>query len=82
MKNEEYCTEGYKALAAAVVSKAVQGYRLALRELYRRPHNRDAQHTKKECEIFFRRDIGLYSDLDGEAIIKAVRERVEKEMRR
>lgn len=82
MKNEEYCIEGYKALAAAVVSKAVQDYRLALRELYRRPHNRDAQHTKKEYEIFFRRDIGLYSDLDGEAIIKAVRERVEKEMRR
>ena len=70
MKNEEYCMEGYKALAAA------------LRALYRKPNDRDAQHTKKECEIFFHKNIGLYSELDGEAIIKAVRERVEKEMRR
>ncbi len=82
MKNEQYCMEGYEALAAAVVNKAVQDYRLALRVLYRKPNDRDAQHTKKECEIFFRKNIGLYSDLDGEAIIKAVRERVEKEMRR
>lgn len=82
MKNEEYCIEGYKALAAAVVSKAVQDYRLALRALYRKPNDRDARHTKKECEIFFRKNIGLYSDLDGEAIIKAVQEKVNKEMRR
>lgn len=82
MKNEQYCMEGYKALAAAVVEKAVKDYRLALRVLHRKPNDRDAQHTKKECEIFFRKNIGLYSDLDGEAIIKAVRERVEKEMRR
>lgn len=82
MKNEEYCIEGYKALAAAVVSKAVQDYRLALRALYRKPNDRDAQHTKKECEIFFRKNIGPYSDLDGEAIIKAVQEKVNKEMRR
>lgn len=82
MKNEEYCMEGYKALAAAVVSKAVQDYRLALRALYRKPNDRNAQYTKKECEIFFHKNIGLYSELDGEAIIKAVRERVEKEMRR
>lgn len=82
MKSEEYCMEGYKALAAAVVSKAVQDYRLALRALYRKPNDRDAQRVKKECEIFFRKNIGLYSDLDGEAIIKAVQEKVDKEMRR
>lgn len=82
MKNEEYCMDGYKALAAAVVSKAVQDYRLALRALYRKPNDRDAQHTKKEYEIFFRKNIGLYSELDGEAIIKAVQEKVDKEMRR
>lgn len=82
MKNEEYCMEGYKALAAAVVSKAVQDYRLALRALYRKPNDRDAQHMKKEYEIFFRKNIGLYSELDGEAIIKAVQEKVDKEMRR
>lgn len=81
MQNEQYCMDGYKALAVAVVKKAVQGYRSALRVLYRKPNDRDAQHTKRECEIFFRKNIGLYLDLDGEAIIKAVRERVEKEMR-
>ena len=35
---------------------------------------------KEECERFFRRDMGLYSDLDGEMIIRAIQERVNKEM--
>lgn len=82
MENEQYCMEGYEALAAAVVEKAVKEYRLALRILHKKPNDIYAQNTKKECEIFFRKNIELYSDLDGEAIIKAVRERVEKEMRR
>ena len=29
-----------------------------------------------DCERFFKRDIGMYSDLDGEAIMKAIKERV------
>ena len=35
-----------------------------------------------QCERFFRRDMALYSDLDGEVIIKAIRQRVDKEMKR
>ena len=34
-----------------------------------------------ECERFFRRDMGMYSDLDGESIIRAIREKVDQEMR-
>lgn len=37
---------------------------------------------KEECERFFRKDMELYSDLDGEVIIKAIRKRVDKEMKR
>ena len=41
----------------------------------------DALHGKRECERFFRYDMDLYSDLDGETIIGAIQEKVDREMR-
>lgn len=78
--DDNWNPEGYERLSAAVVEQAVTNYRRALRRLWRHPHDEAALHGKEECERFFRRDMGLYSDLDGEMIIKAIQERVNKEM--
>ena len=77
---DNWSPEGYERLAAAVVEQAVTDYQRALRRLRHHPHDETALHGKEECERFFRRDMGLYSDLDGEMIIKAIQERVNKEM--
>lgn len=77
---DNWSPEGYERLAAGVVELAVNDYRRALRILWNHPHNEMALRGKEECERFFRRDMGLYSDLDGEMIIKAIQERVNKEM--
>ena len=74
--------EGYALCAAKVVEQAAQDYRRALRRLYHHPGDQAAQDAKTECERFFRRDMGMYSDLDGEAIIRAIQERVKGEMKR
>lgn len=78
---ENYNIEGYQRLAAAVVERAVIDYTRALRKLQRRPSDQEAEHTVEECERFFRRDMEMYSDLDGESIIRAVRNKVDAEMR-
>ena len=77
---DNWSPEGYERLASGVVEQAVTDYRRALRRLWNHPHDEAALRGKEECERFFRRDMGLYSDLDGEMIIKAIRERVNKEM--
>ena len=77
----DYNMDGYRRLTAAVVETAVIDYTRALRRLRRNPHDGDALHGKRECERFFRYDMDLYSDLDGETIIRAIREKVDREMR-
>ena len=37
------------------------------------------EHTKNECELFFRKGIETYSDMDGEVLIKGIQERVRRE---
>ena len=77
----DWSPEGYALCAAKVVEQAAKDYRRALRRLYHHPEDVAAQSGKEECERFFRRDIGMYSDLDGESIIRAIRKRVEGEMK-
>ena len=77
----DYCMDGYRRLSAAVVNQAVIDYTRALRRLQRHPSDIAAKRGKEECERFFRRDMGMYSDLDGESIIRAIREKVDREMR-
>ena len=74
--------ESYERLCEAVVKQAVYDYQRALRRLAKHPHDKEALRGKEECERFFRKDMDLYSDLDGEVIIKAIRRRVDKEMKR
>lgn len=73
--------EGYERLAAAIVLQAVTDYRRMLRRLCHRPHDESVLYEKKMCERFFKRGIERYSNLDGEAIMRAIRERVSKEMK-
>lgn len=37
------------------------------------------QRIIRECELFFRKDIEMYSDMDGEVLIKGIQERVRRE---
>lgn len=80
--SDNWSPEGYDRLRAAVVKQAVYDYQRALRRLARHPHDEEALRGKEECERFFRKDIELYFDLDGEVIIKAIRQRADKEMKR
>lgn len=68
---------GYEKLSAAVVEKAVRDYRFALKRLRRNPDDISADRTKNDCERFFRDEIGIYCSLDGEAIMRIIRDQVE-----
>lgn len=75
-KHEDYCIEGYERLAAAVVGQAARDYKCALQRLRRKPFDQEAKRMVSDCERFFRNEIWIYSDLDGEAVMRAIRERV------
>ena len=71
--------ECYENLKAAVVKLAADDYRRALIRLRRNPKDTNAIHTKIECELLFRKDIEMYSDLVGEVLIIFIQERVRRE---
>lgn len=71
--------ECYEALKIAVIKIAADDYRSSLKRLRRHPRDINAMHMKTECELFFRKEIGMYSDMDGEALIKGIQERVKRE---
>ncbi len=62
---------GLRELCAAVVRTAIYDYRAALKY-----PNGPAAYYRVDCEHFFRRELSLYSDLDGENIMRLVREQV------
>lgn len=74
--------DAVRSLCAAVVEKAVKDYAGALKILKRNPNSIIAKCTAGECEQFFRQDCGMYTDLDGEYIIRRIQQRVENDMRR
>ena len=71
--------ECYENLKVAVVKLAADDYRRAVIRLRRHSKDTNAFHTKFECELFFRKDIEMYSDMDGEVLIKGIQERVRRE---
>lgn len=77
-----YNPAGYRELAAAVVERAAQDYKHALRVLRRYPNDTDANKLKWDCEEFFLHEIGTYSDLDGGYIMRGIRENIEREGKR
>lgn len=76
----DYDSEGYQRLAAAVVEKAIQDYRSALKRLYRRPNDHEAERLKNDCERFFQNEIEIYSDIDGTYIMEKIQKMVTGEM--
>lgn len=74
---ETYNINGYEKISAAVVEKAVRDYRFALKRLKRNPDDISAYRTKNDCERFFRDEIGIYCSLDGETIMRIIRDQVE-----
>ncbi len=73
-----YITDGVvERLSYAIVMQAVNDYKNALRtyRLARSQRKREEQqYVIEECERFFRKDMGLHSGLDGEAMIARLRE--------
>lgn len=82
IESDDYNMDGYKKLAVEVVKRAIEDYKKALKRLYRYPNDYEAGVEKKRCERFFRQDMGIYSDIDAEVIIRGIRERVNAEMGR
>lgn len=73
---EHYNIDGYKELANAVVIKSVKDYENALKRLKRKPSDINANRVKNDCERFFRNEISIYTDLDGEAIMRIIKQKV------
>ena len=60
----------------AVVLQAVKDYRAALRHYNVSKHKEGEIENRKvirECELFFRGNIGVYSSIDGEKFIRKIR---------
>ncbi len=74
---EQYNIDGYKDLANAVVIKVVNDYENALKRLKRKPNDINANRMKNDCERFFRNEISIYTDLDGEAIMRIIKQKVD-----
>lgn len=77
-KRDHYSIEGYLRLGEAVILQAAEDYLRALRLLDKHPQDSKALYTVKECEDFFRNRMEIFSasEIDGEAIIKAIRRKV------
>ena len=66
-----------ESLANAIVIRACDDYRKALKKLKRNPEHTDSLHTKFECEEFFRSDwYEMLTSVDGEFLIKKLKKDV------
>ena len=62
--------ENYNALRDAIILRAVEDYRTALKILSRNPENKAALSMRQEVEEFFRSDwFGKLTDLNPELLI-------------
>ncbi len=67
----------YENLASAIILRAVDDYRDALKRLVSFPHDRDSRHTKTEVERFFRSGwFSTLTTLDQEVLIQKLNEEV------
>ena len=68
--------EAAEKLCYAVVMQAVNDYKNALRTKKRAKSPRKKEEQQiiiEECERFFRKELGRYSSLDGEAVIDRIK---------
>lgn len=76
--------EAVRNLVSAIVMQAVKDYKAALYNYNtkrKREEKQAAAYRVRECEIFFRKNLGIYCDLDGEQIIRKLRHDVRKKLR-
>ncbi len=67
----------WEDLAQAIIMQAVTDYRKARRRVRHFPDQKGAQATIREVERFFRSDwFAQLTDVDGEMLIKRLREEV------
>ena len=76
MKEKAYCLDGYQRLSVAVVKQAVTDYEIALKKLKRNRKDIWASQMRNDCERFFEDEISMYTDIDGKAIMNAIKEKV------
>ncbi|MDU7709410.1 MAG: hypothetical protein E7J94_19285 [Clostridium sp.] len=76
---DNYNIDENMRLGEAVIMQAARDYMKALRQLNKHQRDSAAKYTVKECESFFRNRMGKYvvSDIDGEAIIRELRRKVD-----
>ena len=71
--------ENWNALAQAVIMRAVEDYRTALKILSRNPENKAALSMKKDVERFFRSDwFGKLTDLSPEYLVSKLNAEVKR----
>ena len=67
----------YTKLANAIIIQAAKDYKKALRRLKKFPRDKEALHTKRDCERFFRSGwFERLTDLNGEVLIRKLNEEV------
>lgn len=75
--------EGARNLVAGIVLQAVNDYRKALYK-YNTARGRGNKFEHRnvigECELFFRKNLEVYCSLNGEQIIRSVREDVRRQL--
>ena len=76
MREESYDIGGDQRLAVAVVKQAVTDYEIALKKLKRNRKDIWASQMRNDCERFFEDEISMYTDIDGKAIMSAIKKRV------
>ena len=57
----------------------MRDYKRVLRKVNRDPTDIEALEMINDCERFFMNEIKMYSDIDGQTIMKAVKERIRNE---
>ena len=65
--------KNYTLLAVAIAKQAARDYEDALCRLHKNPNSEAALALLKDCEDFFKKDIGYYFDCDGEYIMNQIR---------
>lgn len=81
MGEDMFCMTGYTNLANAVVEQAAKDYRDALIALERCPKDNFAEGRKMECRNFFKNEIGMYTELDGEWLMQEIERRLHHKKR-
>lgn len=67
----------YENLASAIIVKAADDYRKALKELRRNPDYRPALQTKSDCEHFFHSGwFSVLTAVDGNRLMRMLRAEV------